>query len=243
MSGHSKWSTIKRKKGANDAARGKVFSKISKEIMVAVREAGADPNTNHRLRSAIIKARTENMPNDNIDRAIKKGSGGQDGVNFEEIQYEGYGPGGVAILVSCLTDNKNRTGSEVRSTFTKKGGNLGEAGSVSYLFSRKGIIIVDKNAVDEDTLFSLALESGAEDISNNDTDIEILSPPEDFNTVIEALSNAKIVPVNAEIILLPSSYISQSKEIQEKILNLVGILEDLDDVQVVSHNLEIQEEN
>ncbi len=241
MSGHSKWSTIKRKKGANDAARGKVFSKISKEIMVAVREAGADPNTNHRLRSAIIKARSENMPNDNVERAIKKGSGGQDGTHFEEVQYEGYGPGGVAMLVSCLTDNKNRTGSEVRSTFTKSGGNLGEAGSVSYLFSRKGIIIVDANIVDEDTIFSLALEHGAEDVFNNNTEIEILTPPENFNAVVEALRTIDIAPMNAEITLLPSNYISQSNEIQEKALKLVGILEDLDDVQMVSHNLEIQD--
>ncbi len=241
MSGHSKWSTIKRKKGANDAARGKVFSKISKEIMVAVREAGADPNTNHRLRSAIIKARSENMPNDNVERAIKKGSGGQDGTHFEEVHYEGYGPGGVAMLVSCLTDNKNRTGSEVRSTFTKSGGNLGEAGSVSYLFSRKGIIIVDANTVDEDTIFSLALEHGAEDVFNNNTEIEILTPPENFNAVVEALRTIDIAPMNAEITLLPSNYISQSNEIQEKALKLVGILEDLDDVQMVSHNLEIQD--
>ncbi len=241
MSGHSKWSTIKRKKGANDAARGKVFSKLSKEILVAVRESGPDPESNHRLRSAIIKARSENMPNDNITRIIKKGSGSTDTSNYEELHYEGYAPGGVAILVDCLTENKNRTGSEVRHSFQKLGGNLGENGSVSYLFSRKGIIVVEAKTCDEDMLFSLAIESGAEDVTMTGTNIEILCEPANFNSLVQSLSQANIEYENAEIALLPSSYISQTKEIEEKVLKLIEALEELDDVQSVYHNLDIQD--
>ncbi len=241
MSGHSKWSTIKRKKGANDAARGKVFSKLSKEILVAVRESGPDPESNHRLRSAIIKARSENMPNDNITRIIKKGSGSTDTSNYEELHYEGYAPGGVAILVDCLTENKNRTGSEVRHSFQKLGGNLGENGSVSYLFSRKGIIVVETKTCDEDMLFSLAIESGAEDVTVTDTNIEILCEPANFNSLVQCLSDANIEYVNAEIALLPSNYVSHTKEMEEKVLKLIEALEELDDVQSVYHNLDIQD--
>lgn len=241
MSGHSKWSTIKRKKGVNDAAKGKIFSKVTKEIIISVREGGGDPNTNSRLRTAIIKGRSGNMPNINIDRAIKKGLGNNDGVYYDEVSYEGYAIGGVAILVECLTDNKNRTGPEVRHVFSKYGGNLGENGCVSYMFSRKGIILLDNSAIKEEAMVDLAIESGAEDVQSSDDGIEVISSPELFNDIIGIFEEKNYGIIHAEILLVPDTYISLDEESTSRTLRLIEQMEDLDDVQVVSHNLNIPE--
>ena len=196
MSGHSKWSTIKRKKGANDAKRGKMFTKLIKEITIAARSGGGDPNGNPRLRSAIMAAKTENMPKDNIDRAIKKGTGDLDGAIYEEILYEGYGPGGVAVLVETMTDNKNRTVADIRHFFTKSGGNLGESNCVAWMFDKKGAVTVDKKGVKEDELMEIALEAGAEDIVEEADSFQILTAPEDFKQYVKdnrVITNGSIV--------------------------------------------------
>jgi YebC/PmpR family DNA-binding regulatory protein len=242
MSGHSKWSSIKHKKGAADAKRGKIFTKIIKEISVAARLGGGDIESNPRLRTVILKAKSENMPKDNIERAIKKGIGDLDGVDYIELVYEGYGPGGVALIIETLTDNKNRTAADVRSTLTKNGGNLGETGSVSYLFHRKGVIIFDAGKYSEEDIFEVALEAGADDVTTEEDIIEVISSPEDFHTVVDTLESAGFENTSAELILVPESTITLSLEKTAKALKLIDKIEDNDDVQSVSTNLEIPDD-
>jgi len=241
MSGHSKWATIKHKKGANDAKRGKLFTKIIKEITVAARIGGGDENTNPRLRTALLKARSANMPKDNIDRAIKKGTGDLEGVSYEELTYEAYGPGGVAILIDCLTDNRNRTAADVRNIVGKHGGNLGETGSVSYLFQRKGVIGIDPEKYTEDEIIEIALEAGAEDVTADESGIEVVSSPSAFGDVVSALENAKIEQTYAEISMVPDTTIALDEDKTKKVLRLIDFIDDCDDVQAVSSNLDIPE--
>ncbi len=242
MSGHNKWSTIKHKKGAQDAKRGKLFSKLIKEITVAARDGGGDEETNPRLRTAVNKAKTENMPKENIERAIKKGTGELEGVDYIELSYEGYGPGGVAILIDCLTDNKNRTAADVRSLFTKHGGNLGETGCVSYLFQRKGIIAYDATSYSEDDIIEPAIEAGAEDVSTEGEEIEVVTSPDDFLQVVEALEAAGFSHNRAEISRVPDATVSLDAETTQKALKLIGKLDDLEDIQSVSTNLDIPDD-
>lgn len=242
MSGHSKWSTIKRKKGATDAKRGKIFTRLAKEIIIAAKIGGGDPGANPRLRTAIAGAKSENMPKDNIEKAIKKGTGNLEGVNYEEYTYEGYGPGGVAILVDTMTDNKNRTLPEVRSTFNKNNGNLGESGSVAWMFETKGIIAIDANETNEESLMEIALEAGADDIVNEDDIYEIYSEPSIFEDVRSAIENAGIKMLSAEITKKPTTSIKLEGKEAEQVLRLVDKLEDLDDVQKVHANFDISAE-
>ncbi|RKX92147.1 MAG: YebC/PmpR family DNA-binding transcriptional regulator [Spirochaetes bacterium] len=241
MSGHSKWASIKHKKGAADAKRGKIFTKIIKEITVAARLGGGDIEANPRLRTIVLKAKAENMPKDNIERAIKKGTGDLEGVDYVEGTYEGYGPGGVAIMIDTLTDNKNRTAADIRSILTKNGGNLGENGCVSYLFQRKGLITFDAQNYTEDEIFEAALEAGAEDVSTEEGIIEVITEPDDFNTVVETLQEAGFKTESAEITKIPDSTVSLTDEKTRKALRLIEKLEDNDDVQSVSTNLDIPE--
>ena len=242
MSGHSKWSTIKHKKGATDAKRGKLFSKLIKEIIVAARMGGGDPSANPRLRAAMAAGKNVNLPKDNIDRAIKKGTGDLDGVNYEESLYEGYGPGGAAVLIDSLTDNKNRAVAEIRHIFNKNGGNLGENGCVGWMFDKKGYIAVERSAVDEDVLMEAALEAGAEDIREDDTNFEILSAPEDFETVKEAIENASIPYIDAEVTMLPQTTTNLTGKVALQMIRLMEMLDDCDDVQKVYTNADIPEE-
>ncbi len=242
MSGHSKWATIKHKKGALDAKRGKIFTKIIREITIAAKLAGGDIEANPRLRTAVLKAKSENMPKDNIARAIKKGVGGLDGVNYVELTYEAYGPGGVALIIEALTDNKNRTAADVRSLLTKGGGNLGESGSVSYLFQRKGIIAYSAEKYTEDEIFETALDSGAEDVKTEGDIIEVITAPEDFEPVLEALQAAEYEQLSAEIMKIAEVMVELTNEKTSKVLRLIDRIEDLDDVQTVSSNLEIPDE-
>ncbi len=243
MSGHSKWSTIKHKKAASDIKRGKIFTKIIKEITVATRMGGGgDPNTNPRLRAAIQAAKTENMPKDNIERAIKKGTGDLEGVSYDESIYEGYGPGGAAVLVDSLTDNKNRAVSEIRHIFTKNGGSLGENGCVAWMFSKKGYIVVEQAAVSEDALMEAALEAGAEDVREDDGNYEVIAAPEDFEEVKAAIEKAGIPAVAAEVTMLPQSTTSLAEKEAEQMVRLMEMLEDCDDVQKVYTNADIPEE-
>ena len=243
MSGHSKWSTIKRKKGANDAKRGKIFTKLIKEIMVSARMGGGDIDSNPRLRSAVSAAKTENMPKDNIERAIKKGCGDLDGAVYEEILYEGYGPGGVAVLVETMTDNKNRTVADVRHYFAKSNGNLGESGCVAWMFDQRGLISVDAEGVDEEQLMEVALEAGAEDVVTEDGSFQILTAPTDFNQVLEFLENKGITSTEASISMIPKNTIAISEEkTAAAMLKLLENLEDHDDVQKVHANFDIPEE-
>jgi len=242
MSGHSKWSTIKHKKAKTDAQRGKVFTKIAKEITTAAKIGGGDPNGNPRLRLAVDKARQANMPNDNVERAIKKGTGELEGMTMEELSYEGYGPGGVAVLVDVMTDNKNRTLSEVRTIFTKGGGNLGSAGCVGWLFKKKGLFAFEKTSVSEEKLTNIAVEAGAEDISSEENTIEVFTKPEDFEKVGDAFKKAKIEPANSEITMIPSNTVKLTGEDAHKVLALVSALEDNDDVQAVHANFDIPDE-
>ena len=241
MSGHSKWATIKRKKAATDQARGKIFSKYIKEITIAAR-AGGDMKDNPRLRTAVAAAKAVNMPANNIERAIKRGAGGLDGAAYEEAHYEGYGPGGVALLVETATDNRNRTAGDVRHIFTKHGGNLGEAGSVSYLFKPRGLIVVDKAAFAEDALIELALEAGAEDVTSGDESHEILTALQQFEAVREALAAGGVPMVSAEITKLASLEVPVSEKEAEAVLRLVDALEDHDDVQKVYANFNVPDE-
>lgn len=238
MSGHNKWSTIKHKKGAADAKRGKVFTKLIKEISIAAKLGGADPAANPRLRTAIDKAKGENMPKDNIERAIKKGTGGMEGVVYEEIMYEGYGPGGVAVLVEVLTDNRNRTVAEVRSIFTKANGNMGETGCVAWMFDKKGLINYDKS-VEFDALFEAALEVGAEDVVEEDEQIEVITEPSSFIEVREALEAKGFKHQNAEITMIPQTQIVLEGKQAESMLKMMDKLEDCDDVQNVYANFDI----
>lgn len=241
MSGHSKWHTIKHKKGALDAKRGKLFTKLIKEITVAARTGGGDPDSNARLRKAILDAKGANMPNDTIDRAVKRGTGELEGVNYEEITYEGYGPGGVAIMIDSMTDNRNRTVAEIRHIFGKNGGNMGASGSVSYLFDKKGYIVVDKAAKSEDELFELAIEAGAEDVRDDEDNFEIITAPENFDAVLSAVKGAGIEPQVAEVELIPQNYIKLEGQDAKQMLKLMESLEDHDDVQKVSANFDISE--
>ncbi|MCX7714763.1 MAG: YebC/PmpR family DNA-binding transcriptional regulator [Clostridia bacterium] len=244
MSGHSKWSTIKRKKGANDAQRAKIFTKISREIIVAVKSGGADPENNSRLKDAIAKARANNVPNDNINRTIKKAAGENDADNYESITYEGYGPNGVAVIVETLTDNRNRTAGDMRHYFDKFGGNLGQTGCVSFLFDRKGVIVIEKNAsLDEDTVTLDALEAGADDIDIEDEYFEIITAPDSFDKVRSSLET-KYVVSSAEIRLIPQTMVDLTDEKQILMMNrLLEALEDNDDVQEVYHNWNTPEED
>jgi YebC/PmpR family DNA-binding regulatory protein len=242
MSGHSKWSSIKHKKAATDAKRGKIFTKLIKEITVAARMGGGDPDANSRLRTAILAAKSENMPKDNIDRAIKKGTGELEGVNYEESIYEGYGPGGAAVLVESLTDNKNRTVADVRNIFGKNSGSLGENGCVAWMFEKKGYIAIESPVVDEDVLMETALDAGADDIREDDSNFEVITAPEDFNAVKEAIDNASIPYIVAEITMLPQSTTNLAGKEAEQMVRLMEMLEDNDDVQKVYTNADIPQD-
>ena len=242
MSGHSKWANIKNKKGAADAKRANVFTKIGREIAVAVKAGGPDPNTNSKLANVIAKAKAANMPNDNIERGIKKASGALDSVNYEENVYEGYAPGGVAVIVKTLTDNKNRTASEIRHHFDKCGGNLGTTGCVSYMFDSKGVIVVE-TALPEDDLMMLALEAGADDVTADGDVYEICTAPSDLDTVRKALEGEKDVKIlSAEQDMIPSNTVKLDEETERKVQRLLDMLDENDDVQDVYHNAELTEE-
>jgi YebC/PmpR family DNA-binding regulatory protein len=241
MSGHSKWHSIKHKKGALDAKRGKLFTKFIKEITVAARYGGGDPDGNARLRKAILDAKAGNMPNDTIERAIRRGTGEEEGVNYEEITYEGYGPGGVALLIEAMTDNRNRTVAEIRHLFSKNGGNLGETGSVGWMFEKKGYIVVDKAAKAEDELFELAIDAGAEDLRDDEENFEIITSQDNFDAVLSAVKSAGIEPQVSEITMVPQNYIKLEGQEARQMLKLMEALEDHDDVQKVSANFDISE--
>jgi len=243
MSGHSKWSTIKRKKGAIDAKRGKIFTKIIKEITLAARLGGGDIEGNARLRQAVLAAKEENMPKDNIERAIKKGIGGGEGAaNYEELTYEGYGPGGVAILVEIMTDNKNRTVAEIRHILSKHGGNLGENGCVAWMFNKKGSIVIDKKAIDEDALMELTLDAGAEDVKSEDEEYEVITTPAAFEAVKKELDDKGIKHLEARIGMIPSTTVKLEANKAEQMLKMMEKLEDNDDVQNVYANFDIDKD-
>ncbi|MCP4692439.1 MAG: YebC/PmpR family DNA-binding transcriptional regulator [Desulfobacterales bacterium] len=243
MSGHSKWSTIKHKKGAADAKRGKIFTRLIKEITVAARMGGGgDPDSNPRLRTAVAAAKAENMPKDNIARAIKKGTGELEGVNYEECTYEGYGPGGAAVFLESLTDNKNRAVADIRYIFNKHGGNLGENGCVAWMFEKKGYINVEKSAVDEETLMDAALEAGADDIREEENNFEVITAPEDFEAVKKAIDGASIPYIDAEVTMLPDNMTNLQGKEAERMIRLMEALEDCDDVQKVYTNADIPED-
>ena len=242
MSGHSKWSTIKHKKAATDAKRGKLFNKLLREITVAARMGGGDVKGNPRLRSALLEARASSVPGDTIDRAIKKGTGELEGESYEEVTYEGFGPGGVAILVEGLTDNKNRTAAEIRHLFTRNGGNLGESGSVAWMFNRRGHFVIEGGAMDEETFMELALDLGADDVATSEEAYEIFTAPEDFTRVRDELEKAATPAVVKELAMVPSTPMSIPAERASSILRLLEALEDHDDVQKVWANLDIPDE-
>lgn len=239
MSGHSKWSTIKRKKGAADAARGKAFSRLVKEITVAARQGGGDIEANPRLRTAVATAKAENMPSDNIKRAIQRGTGEIPGVVYEEVNYEGFGPGGVAVLVAAATDNRNRTVAEIRKIFERSGGNLGEVNTVAWMFSPVGLILVDADSIGEDDLMTVVLEAGAEDLANEDGTYEVTTSISEFAAVRDALEKHGIGWISAELTMVPSSYIELHGKDAERCLALMEKLEDNDDVQGVYSNADI----
>lgn len=243
MAGHSKWQNIRHRKGRQDAARGKLFAKLSREIFVAAREGGEDPDTNPRLKLAIQKAKAANMPNENIDRTLKKAAGKLEGANYEEITYEGYGPAGVAVMVDVLTDNRNRAAAEIRHAFSKYGGNLGEAGSVSWMFSRKGLLIIERHSVeqDEDHLMMLALEAGAEDFVASVDSFEIITSVEEFETVKETMEAQDLTFSTAEITQIPQNTVVVEGEDAARTIQLMEALEDNDDVQNVYANYDIDE--
>jgi YebC/PmpR family DNA-binding regulatory protein len=242
MSGHSKWSTIKHRKGAQDAKRGKIFTKLIKEITVAARTGGGDIDANPRLRTAVAAAKSENMPKDNIERAIKKGTGELEGVSYEESSYEGYGPGGAAILVESLTDNKNRAVADIRYIFNKYGGNMGENGCVAWMFDQKGYFSVDKDAIDEDQLMEIALEAGAEDVREEDGIFEVITEPGDFEAVKSALEVASVPFSNAEVTMLPQNMSPLEGKDAERMLKLMEAMDDCDDVQKVYTNADIPDD-
>ncbi len=243
MSGHSKWSTIEHKKGAADAKRGKIFTRIIKEMTVAARMGGGDPNSNPRLRAAVAEAKANNMPKDNVERAIKRGTGELEGTTYEEITYEGYGPGGVALLVETMTDNLNRTTPEIRHIFEKNGGNMGTPNSVRFQFERKGYFSIDKKAVDEDKLMEIALEAGADDLrSDNPDTFEIYTSPENFEQVRQALEKNNIATIEAKLGQMPSNYVKLDDNKAKQMMRLMEMLDDHDDVQNVWSNFDIPEE-
>ncbi len=243
MSGHSKWANIKRKKGANDAVRAKVTTKIGREITVAVRMGGADPVGNMRLKLALSKAKANNIPKDNINRAIQKGLGASDGSNYEELTYEGYGPAGSAVMLDIMTDNRNRTAADIRHLFSKYGGNLGETGCVGWMFKKKALFVVDKEVFDdEESLMMIALDAGAEDFKANDDSFEITAAPEDFDAVAKALEDNNIQTVESEITIIPDTTVKLEGKDAEKMQTLIDMLDEHDDVQNVYSNYEIDEE-
>ena len=242
MSGHSKWSTIKHKKGAADAKRGKIFTKLIKEITIAARMGGGDPGGNPRLRAAITAAKAENMPKDNIERAVKKGTGELPGVSYEEATFEGYGPGGVAVLVEILSDNRKRTVADIRHVFSKHAGNLGEAGCVSWMFDKRGLIVFEKEKVDEEKLMDAALEAGAQDVRETDKEFEVLTEAGDMEKVKTKLEKAGIVPAYAEVGMVPQSTVRLTGKEAQQMLRLMESLEDSDDVQHVYANFDIPDE-
>jgi len=242
MAGHSKWANIKHKKAATDKKRGKIWTKLIREVTVAAKEGGGSPEANPRLRLALDKANGANMPKETIKRAIERGAGGADGESYDEIRYEGYGPGGTAVIADCMTDNRNRTASEVRHAFSKHGGNLGTDGSVAYLFSKQGIISFGPGA-DEDAIMEASLEAGAEDVvTNDDGSVDVVTTPETFQQVKDAIVEAGISPDNAEVTFSASTSAALDQETAEKLLRLVDTLEDLDDVQDVYTNADISDE-
>lgn len=239
MAGHSKWANIQHRKGAQDAKRGKLFTKLIREITIAARMSGGEMSSNPRLRLAVDKALTANMTRDTIDRAVKRGAGGLDAANVEEIRYEGYGAGGIAVLVDCMTDNRNRTVAEVRHAFTKCGGNLGTDGSVAYIFAKKGLLTFPPGS-DEERIMEIGLEMGAEDIIKNaDDSIDVITAPDDCNAIKDAMAQHKLLPAQAEVSMLPSNKVAVDEETTEKLLKLIDMLEDLDDVQNVYTNADI----
>lgn len=242
MSGHSKWSTIKRKKGALDAKRGKIFTKLAKEITVAAKAGGGDPTGNPRLRTAIAGAKAENMPKDNIEKAIKKGTGEIEGVTYEECSYEGYGPGGVAILIEVMTDNKNRTLPEIRAAMNKNCGNMGEAGSVAWIFDRKGMIVINAADTTEDALMEVALEAGAEDIITEEETFEVYTDQSSFEDVRQAIESAGINMESAELTMKPQTTVKLEGKEAEQMIRLMDVLEDLDDIQNIYANFDISDD-
>ncbi len=242
MSGHSKWASIKHKKAAQDAKRGKIFTKIIRELSVAARMGGGDPDANPRLRKAVADAKSVNMPSDNIKRAIMKGTGELEGVTYDEITYEGYGPGGVAIYLEILTDNRNRTVSELRHIFSKNGGNIGESGCVAWMFNRKGYLVVEKSSASEDDLLDIILEAGAEDLREDGSNYEIFTPPDRYEDVVEALNNRKIKIEASNLGQIPQNYVKLEGKQAQQLLRLMEELEDHDDVQNVWANFDIDEE-
>jgi YebC/PmpR family DNA-binding regulatory protein len=242
MSGHSKWSSIKHKKAVKDARRGKLFTKLIKEITVAARLGGGDINANPRLRTAVTTARENSMPNDNIDRAIKKGTGELEGVHYEEVSYEGYGPGGAAIIAAVLTDNRNRTVSDLRRIFEKHSGNMGSAGCVAWMFRKRGVITVEKSKVEEDRLMEIALEAGADDVNDAGDNWEVITAPDNFETVKAATDAAKIEHAGAEVAMVPENTVSLTGKEAEQTIKLLEELEEHDDVQSVASNVDIPQE-
>lgn len=243
MAGHSKWANIKHRKGAVDAKRGKIFTRLIKEITVAARMGGGDPDGNPRLRSAIATARSENMPKDNITRAIKKGTGELEGEVYDEILYEGYGPGGIAVLVECMTDNRNRTVAEVRHAFSKSNGNLGESGCVAYMFDKKGMICVDQSTTSEEELMDMAIEAGADDVEEDGDQFQIVTAPEDFDDVRENLEKAGVEIAEASLTMIPSNTVDVTEEKQAKaLIKLLQTLEENEDVQNVHANCDISDD-
>ena len=241
MSGHSKWATIKHKKAATDAKRGKAFTKIIRELTIAARVGGGDPVTNPRLRTAIGAAKNENMPNDNIERAILRGTGQLEGETLEEVTFDGYGPGGVGVLVQVVTSNRNRIVSEIRHLFSKNGGNLAENGAVGWMFSRKGDISIPKEAADEDKIMTTVLDAGAEDLRDDGSSWQVTTPPEAFEKVREALTAAGITPSSAEVAFVPQNYVKLTGQQAQQMVRMVEAFEDHDDVQLVYSNFDIDE--
>lgn len=241
MSGHSKWHTIKHKKGAADAKRGKLFTRIIKELTVAARNGGGDPDTNPRLRTIIAEAKANNMPSDNIKRAIRRGTGEEPGVSYEEAQYEGYGPGGAAVIIDVLTDNKNRTVGELRHMLTKYGGNLAETNAVAWMFSKKGYIVVPKDKADEDTLMSAVLEAGGDDLRDDEDSWEVLCAPDAFQAVLDAVKGLGIEPAVAEISMIPQNYLKLEGKQAQQMVKLMDVLDEHDDVNKVWSNFDIEE--
>ena len=241
MSGHSKWHSIKHKKGAADAKRGKLFTRIIKELTVAARDGGGDPDSNPRLRTVIADAKAANMPADNIKRAIRRGTGEEPGVSYEEVTYEGYGPGGVALLLEVLTDNKNRAVGEIRHLLTKHGGNLGSSNSVAWMFDKRGHLLIEKSAADEETLMTAAIEAGADDFSDDNGNWEILSAPESFDAVAEAVRALGVEPASAQVAMLPKNFVMLEGKPAQQMLKLIGALDDLDDIRHVWSNFDIDE--
>jgi len=241
MSGHSKWHSIKHKKGVTDAKRGKLFTRLIKELTVAARDGGGDPDFNPRLRTVIADAKAGNMPADNIKRAIRRGTGEEPGVNYEEVTYEGYGPGGVALLLEVLTDNKNRAVGEIRHLLTKHGGNLGSTNSVAWMFDKRGYLLVEKGGADEEALMTAAIDAGADDFRDEDGSWEIISAPETFDAVAEAVRALGVEPTTAEVAMLPRNYVALEGKPAQQMLKLMGALEELDDIRHVWSNVDISE--